>query len=451
MWFYLHHPPQFTGMDMPKIHSDWLQRALEDGKAKRQALRTKPAISLYITVLVGYTLHQQRGGQYRCTCAGLKTVTFTMRLLYRNSRGHIVLTRKLYRIPVEPYAILSHTWSLEEDDEVNFQDITAGHWKGKLGAQKLEWCADRTKEAGLKYFWVDTCCFDKTSSAELNETITSMYRYYKSAKVCFVYLADINNPDRFKGCKWFTRGWTLQELLAPDDVRFFTPRGKYLGDKKSLASQIQKITGIPASALSGESLSNFTRNERLAWATGRQTKRTEDWSYSLLGILQVDMYINYGEGRRALVRLKEAIKIADEKSNPKDKNKRATSTTSKAKANTSKASVAKATDRPKVSNQQNVKQKARNSSTPTLGPALGVRASLPNGIVRSSGKSQISLHDRTKQGNKRPVSRQKSLSRVDLSKDTIRRLPGQQKSSIRTLNIVDPSPMRKPKRSFLCF
>ncbi|KAK5105263.1 hypothetical protein LTS08_001538 [Lithohypha guttulata] len=373
-----------------------------------------------------------------------------MRLLYKNSRGQIVLTRKLYRTPSDPYAILSHTWSLEEDDEVNFQDVTAGHWKGKLGAQKLEWCADRTKEAGLKYFWVDTCCFDKTSSAELNETITSMYRYYKNAKVCLVYLADIDNPDRFKGCKWFTRAWTLQELLAPNDVQFFTPRGKYLGDKKSLASQIQRITAIPASALSGESLSKFTRNERLAWAKGRETKRTEDWSYSLLGILQVDMYINYGEGNRASTRLKEAIKVADEKGNPKNRNRAATPTTSKTKASTGKITVPKATERPRVSSNQNVKQKARKSSTPRLDRALGARASLPNGVVTGSGHSQIPQRDRTKQGARRPESRQKSRSRVDSSKDTRRSLTSQQKSNTRNLNTAGSSPMKKPKRRFLC-
>jgi hypothetical protein len=152
-----------------------------------------------------------------------------------------------------------------------------------------------------------------------------MFRWYQHAEKCYVYLSDVSIGKRkredensqniwqaaFRGSRWFTRGWTLQELLAPDSIQFYSREGKRLGDKKSLGQQICDITGIALSALQGTSISQFSVDERFKWAQSRQTTREEDWAYSLLGIFYISMPLIYGEGReRAVIRLRKEINEA---------------------------------------------------------------------------------------------------------------------------------------------
>ena len=210
------------------------------------------------------------------------------------------------------YAILSHTWGAE-NDEVTFRDIMDGTGKSKAGYSKIEFCEKQAASDNLKYFWIDTCCIDKSSSAELQEAITSMFRWYHDATRCYVYLSDVSVGDcdsnshqlpwesAFRASRWFTRGWTLQELLAPDSVEFFCQEGKRLGDKRSLERQIHEITRIAVQALHGTPLSQFSINERFQWAEQRQTMREEDWAYSLLGIFDICIPIMYGEGKKNAV------------------------------------------------------------------------------------------------------------------------------------------------------
>jgi ankyrin repeat protein len=218
------------------------------------------------------------------------------------------------------YAILSHTWG-SDHEEVSFQEIKGGKGKGKAGYRKIRFCGERAASDGLQHFWVDTCCIDKSSSAELHEAINSMFCWYQNAERCYVYLSDVldgissrdNEPSRsckpaFRQSRWFTRGWTLQELIAPPSVEFFSKEGTWLGNKQSFEQTLHEITGIALNALQGHSLSRFSKNERLAWAAGRQTKREEDAAYCLLGIFGVFMPLIYGEGRKnALARLEEQI------------------------------------------------------------------------------------------------------------------------------------------------
>ncbi|OAL47428.1 HET-domain-containing protein [Pyrenochaeta sp. DS3sAY3a] len=209
---------------------------------------------------------------------------------------------------VPPYAILSHTWGADYE-EVTFSDMKEKTGKMKAGYRKLTFCAERAAQDGLQFFWVDTCCIDKSSSAELSEAINSMFRYYQRAAICYVYLSDVFSKQDLFGSRWFTRGWTLQELLAPKLVQFFTAEGKWLGDKGTLMYEIHEITGISMRALQGEPLSAFSVQERLLWTMGRQTKREEDAAYSLLGILNAHIPPIYGEGRdHALRRLFIAVK-----------------------------------------------------------------------------------------------------------------------------------------------
>jgi hypothetical protein len=221
---------------------------------------------------------------------------------------------------VPPYAILSHTW--RKGEEVTFKELMDGTGEGKPGYKKIRFCGEQARLDGLRYFWVDTCCIDKSSSAELTEAIDSMFRWYRNAAKCYVYLLDVPISDckqnsqfsqfpwesAFRASRWFTRGWTLQELLAPTSVEFFSREGKRLGDKELLESQIHEITGIAHSALQGSPLSRFSVAERFSWVEKRSTTRKEDLAYSMLGIFDIYMPLIYGEGRdKAFIRLKKKI------------------------------------------------------------------------------------------------------------------------------------------------
>ncbi|KAK8084864.1 hypothetical protein PG997_006135 [Apiospora hydei] len=307
-----------------------------------------------------------------------------MRLLRLGYLGGLTVTEDLLdNIP--PYAVLSHTWG-GLSDEVLLQDIRAGYHEHKPGYRKILFCGAQARRDGLEYFWVDTCCIDKTSSAELAEAINSMYRWYQNAAKCYVYLSDVNlvndqerfhkyagpssymavvpnytglsyssrsfntgvnytcrnymsrnllgvgnysslgyeTPppvpaantswlDAFRSSKWFTRGWTLQELLAPSTVEFFASNGRMVGDKQSLKQTVHAITGIPLAAFQGGWQSAIPVHERITWSHKRETTRPEDKVYSLLGIVGVSMPVVYGEGEEeAFIRLcKEMIQRYD--------------------------------------------------------------------------------------------------------------------------------------------
>jgi hypothetical protein len=250
-----------------------------------------------------------------------------MRLLHCDDAGGYHLTKPLPNDNAIPrYAILSHTWGADSN-EVTFNDLTNGTGTDKSGYEKIRFCAEQAKQDGLDHFWIDTCCIDKENKAELSNAINSMFRWYRNAARCYVYLSDVSivkqkqkaNNDisewesAFRRSKWFTRGWTLQELLAPRLVEFFSRQRNRLGDKNSLRLQIHAITGIPERALEGEPLSNFSLNDRLSWIEHRETKREEDKAYSLLGIFGVYMPPIYGEGvGRAFDRLRDEIKKLEE-------------------------------------------------------------------------------------------------------------------------------------------
>jgi hypothetical protein len=246
-----------------------------------------------------------------------------MRLLEYNNDGEFSLTKDFVgKIP--DYAILSHTWGADTE-EVAYRDLIDGTGKKKVGYKKIRFCGQQARHDGLQYFWVDTCCIDKSNIAELSEAINSMFRWYCDAARCYVYLSDVSitglpqNSDQpvlswepsFRASRWFTRGWTLQELLAPASVEFFTQEGVRLGDKRSLQQQIYEKTGIPILALQGAPLSQFGVDERFAWAETRRTTRLEDWAYCLLGIFGVFIPLIYGEGKgHAIRRLRQHIEEA---------------------------------------------------------------------------------------------------------------------------------------------
>src|SRR3569833_1814696 len=239
-----------------------------------------------------------------------------MRLLDRNAAGEIRLTRDFLNHEIPRYAILSHTWGAEE---VLFQDLKDGTGEDKLGYNKIRFCGDQAWHDGLQFYWVDTCCIDKPNNTELQEAINSMFRWYRNAAKCYVYLADVSTPtgdavdkssweQSFRKSRWFTRGWTLQELIAPVVVEFFSKEGVGLGTRKSLEHDIHHITGRPLTGLGGSPLSRFSITERLAWVEKRETTRKEDKAYSQLGLFGIHMPLIYGEGEtNAFRRLRKEI------------------------------------------------------------------------------------------------------------------------------------------------
>ncbi|KAI0158012.1 heterokaryon incompatibility protein-domain-containing protein [Hypoxylon sp. FL1284] len=216
-----------------------------------------------------------------------------------------------------PYAILSHTWGGEEVTFQEWEQRTEDTVRRKQGYAKIVGACRRARADGLSYLWCDTNCIDKRSSAELSEAINSMFAWYRGSHICYAYLADIRiNVHDLTNSRWFTRGWTLQELLALATVVFFDQRWSVLGVRDDLASTLSNATKIHIGALRDrKTIWDYSIAQRMSWAADRQTSREEDIAYSLLGIFDINMPMLYGEGQKAFNRLQqEIIKISTDQS-----------------------------------------------------------------------------------------------------------------------------------------
>ncbi|RMZ09330.1 hypothetical protein D0862_03657 [Hortaea werneckii] len=273
-----------------------------------------------------------------------------MRLLHRDAQGTYHL-KEIADALEERYAILSHRWY--PDGDILYGDLSNQHQpeiKEKQGWRKIQYAVDQAELHGYRYVWIDTCCIDKTSSAELSEAINSMFFWYQQAQVCYAYLWDISSecpqlsdarvpgeesegsaasgrdrdgqaPDAdsesevlqqwrvtFAECSWFTRGWTLQELIAPREVLFFGVDWNRLGSSHHLVETIAARTLIDADLLRGrKELKRYSIAQRMSWAADRVTSRIEDRAYSLLGLFDVNIPLLYGEREKAFMRLQEEI------------------------------------------------------------------------------------------------------------------------------------------------
>ncbi|THU97117.1 HET-domain-containing protein [Dendrothele bispora CBS 962.96] len=226
---------------------------------------------------------------------------------------------------VPPYAILSHTWGKREVTFQNMQNTDAVKTREDLqaGWGKVKKACEHAQKYSFEWIWIDSCCINKESSAELSEALNSMYQYYEDAEVCYVYLFDVSRKEdprdpssAFRVSRWFKRGWTLQELLAPSHVVFLDKDWADLGTRQSLKDAISAITLIPIEVFEGKDITEFSIAQRMSWAAFRETTRSEDQAYSLMGIFGVNMPPIYGEGGpKAFVRLQqEIIKISDDRS-----------------------------------------------------------------------------------------------------------------------------------------
>jgi hypothetical protein len=247
---------------------------------------------------------------HRRTSQKTHELAATMRLINTSNFAFEEVTDEI----IPPYAILSHTWG---EGEVTFLDMSAGISSASLkpGFIKIKYCCEEACRDGLPYAWVDTCCIDKSSSAELSEAINSMFRWYQQSKICYVYLSDFVDSEvepaffnEFAKCRWFTRGWTLQELLAPSAVKFFNMKWTFIGSRSDLSIALSKTTRIGEEIIEGHlPISSASVACRMSWAATRTTTRIEDMAYSLLGIFEINMPLLYGEGHRAFLRLQEEI------------------------------------------------------------------------------------------------------------------------------------------------
>lgn len=219
---------------------------------------------------------------------------------------------------IPPYAILSHRWM---SGEVSFQAFSTKAGKKLPGYQKIKQCAQQAQVDELDFIWVDTCTIDKTSSSELSESINSMYRWYEEAAICYAFLVDVvdyeypeGTDSPFRTSKWWQRGWTLQELIAPKKLVFFSRDWCPIGTRRKLATTIASITNIDREILTakkpGVELSHYSIARKMSWAASRATTREEDIAYCLMGIFDVNMPLLYGEGgQKAFRRLQEAIML----------------------------------------------------------------------------------------------------------------------------------------------
>ena len=232
------------------------------------------------------------------------------------------------------YAILSHRWI--EDTEVDYEEMVGlakmdaeerDEIRQRLGYWKIRDACQQAKKDGYEWVWVDTCCIDKRSSAELSEAINSMYRWYENSRVCYAYLHDVDlsfptqrnksrYPNSYGWPEWFSRGWTLQEMIAPRDFQFFNKDWSLIGDKACLAATLEYITRVPQRVLTrGLTGNRPCVAQIMSWAANRTTTRVEDRAYSLMGLLEVNMPMLYGEGEKAFHRLQlEIIRSSNDQS-----------------------------------------------------------------------------------------------------------------------------------------
>ncbi len=255
-----------------------------------------------------------------------------------------------------PYAIVSHRWTKFERKFRHFQDPfsdttaeiserlldpTSIDYDEHPGYAKIAKACQLARDDDIPYVWLDTCCInkfprDEDPEPDENETaqaISSMFRWYEEAVVCYAFLHDVSKDEHlyrpgsskeikkssaayrcrigaFGKSEWFERGWTLQELLAPRRLEFYDHYWKPLGTKKSKWSSISEVTGIQGEYIRQKKpLSEACIAVKMSWGASRDTGRKEDMAYCMLGIFGVSMEVRYGaaEEENAFMRLQETL------------------------------------------------------------------------------------------------------------------------------------------------
>ncbi|EGP84901.1 uncharacterized protein MYCGRDRAFT_74475 [Zymoseptoria tritici IPO323] len=239
--------------------------------------------------------------------------------------------REFFDAEIPPYSILSHRWT---GQELSYKDACFSTWPESEGSVKVKKCCELSKDMGYDWTWIDTCCIDKMNGSELTEAINSMFNWYRRASCCLAFLQDVAptadheeqssfrtdpfNLEAFGASVWFTRGWTLQELIAPPDVLFYDNCFNLLGSRPQLAKLVSAASGVDSRFLrltQGDKdqdridqLRATPVARRMYWASRRETSRAEDTAYCLLGLFDINMPLLYGEGAvKAFIRLQREI------------------------------------------------------------------------------------------------------------------------------------------------
>ena len=293
----------------------------------RSSFRFPWSNGLHVTDTAVYSIHQVRLSDRNTsitTTSQTPASPPTCRLVVTRTRASMRLINvktlgleEFLGDDVPRYAILSHTWGSEE---VSFPwfNVNGPHRNHDFaGYKKVLQCCAQAERDGYRYAWVDTCCIDKTSSADLSEAINSMFYWYKSAAVCYAFLSDVDlsathsrdeRDSAIRQSRWFTRGWTLQEFLAPREVIFYDTHWTLIAPKGELVELLASITGIAPKFIDGtDDIYDASIAQRMSWTSKRQTTRVEDTAYCLLGIFDVNMPLLYGERETAFLRLQEEI------------------------------------------------------------------------------------------------------------------------------------------------
>lgn len=235
---------------------------------------------------------------------------------------------------VQGYAVLSHRWMEPEIlcHQVGRYAQELRNTRGRHHVPQLDkilGACITARQKGISWMWIDSCCINKRESSELAESINSMYKWYTEAVICLTHFADVRRdanmatagPRMFydsrtgKPSVWFTRGWTLQELLAPKNMLFYDANWQLMGSKKNLAPELEKITGIESKYLTGaEDFRTACIAAKMSWMAGRETFREEDMAYSMLGIFHINMNVQYGEGKGAFMRMQELLLTKNDES-----------------------------------------------------------------------------------------------------------------------------------------
>ncbi|KAI4210636.1 MAG: hypothetical protein LQ351_006515 [Letrouitia transgressa] len=249
-------------------------------------------------------------------CEGVQHQDITSNKISRSSHHH----GKIHAVQKRPR---------KRAREVTLQDLqrqSLGHLRRNAALRaslaKIQGCCARALAAGQRYVWIDSCCIDRTNLFEVSESIRSMFRWYRDAACCFAYLWDVDGngdagpPLRRKKSEgqeeyseWFSRGWTLQELLAPQNLLFFDRRWNELGNRRTLAAEVQSATGIPVKYVTD--FANHAHEAsvamKMSWMARRRTTKAEDTAYCLFGIMGVSMDVRYGDGRKEFLRFQDKI------------------------------------------------------------------------------------------------------------------------------------------------
>ncbi|KAF9230043.1 hypothetical protein BU15DRAFT_84122 [Melanogaster broomeanus] len=247
------------------------------------------------------------------TAAGIKSYGRDPLTLYLQQRKR---TLREIEIEIVKYATLSHRW--DAAGELTYRDVTAGKHRNIAGFEKLTHFCKAAKSLGYKLAWSDTCCIDRWNGSELNQAIQAMFKWYAHSHLCIVHLAESFSSLDFDHEPWFTRGWTLQELLAPRRVKFYNKAWQPLSpdtttndkDDNILLRALSDATSIPEVVIAADNSKGINGrrvSEIMSWASKRETTRVEDIAYSLIGLFKVNLTTKYGEGERAFPRLVEAI------------------------------------------------------------------------------------------------------------------------------------------------